>query len=353
MENIPLSAEIKGVKYTPLLSRKLTTFNIKKLKKALTSETAFILRVNSKVQFAVSWWVSAKRTRSYPYARVYDTLGFAGKKVTIIPAFKDEGKKGDRDFLQWDTISLMSLIGVYVIIAYYSDAVKSDRYEGKITNQQFNISHLKYEFDKLVSWQSDALHWNLEQTDKIGKISNKALQSYGRISKRLGIAMHSPDSARRRIEKIGKNKETFLSHSRDLAEKAQKRESVTVQPKEHLSGSKSIITIKNYLGGKYYLTSDEVTVDDENKKIFLLEGKHTRTSSIPSTEDIKDGLLRMILLTNLEDIKIGSKSYKVKPILKLTVEGGFKLENLNESQKALLRILKKEANKNGFALEVS
>ena len=67
-------------------------------------------------EFAVSWWVSPKRTRSYPYARVYDTLGFSGKKATIIPIIKDEGKDGDRDFLQWDTISLMSLLGVYVIV---------------------------------------------------------------------------------------------------------------------------------------------------------------------------------------------------------------------------------------------
>jgi hypothetical protein len=28
-----------------------------------------------------------------------------------------KGKDGDRDFLQWDTISLMSLLGIYVIIA--------------------------------------------------------------------------------------------------------------------------------------------------------------------------------------------------------------------------------------------
>ena len=41
----------------------------------------FILTINDKNEIAVSWWVSPKRTRSYPYARVYDTLGFAGKKL--------------------------------------------------------------------------------------------------------------------------------------------------------------------------------------------------------------------------------------------------------------------------------
>ena len=77
---------------------------------------SFLLEIDSKNQFGISWWVSAKRTRSYPYARVYDTLSFSGKKVTIIPIYKDEGFQGDRDFIQWDTISLMSLLQVYVII---------------------------------------------------------------------------------------------------------------------------------------------------------------------------------------------------------------------------------------------
>ena len=42
-------------------------------------------------KIAVSRWISPKRTRSYPYERVYDTLAFDGKKVTIIPVVKDEG----------------------------------------------------------------------------------------------------------------------------------------------------------------------------------------------------------------------------------------------------------------------
>ena len=100
--------------------------------------SVFLLRVDDHNTIAVSWWVSAKRTRSYPYARVYDTLSFSGKKITIIPVMKDEGKQGDRDFLQWDTIALMSLLGVYVIIGYYTDAERSLRYRHKITKQRFD-----------------------------------------------------------------------------------------------------------------------------------------------------------------------------------------------------------------------
>ena len=145
-------AEIRGLKYTPLLCRKLDVFNFNSIDKALSSEATFILKTNIESHLAVSWWVSPKRTRSYPYARVYDSLGFSGKKVTLIPIIKDEGKEGDRDFLQWDTVSLMSLLGVYVIISYYSRASRSSRYQNKITNQRFDLDHIRNEIQKLLSY---------------------------------------------------------------------------------------------------------------------------------------------------------------------------------------------------------
>ena len=72
--------------------------------------------------------------------------------------------------------------------------------------------------------------------------------------------MHSMESAKRRIAELRKGKERFMELSRKLAHKAQERESVTVQPKECLTGVKGTITIKNYLGGYYYFTCDEVEI---------------------------------------------------------------------------------------------
>ena len=91
-----LFANITGVKYKPHLSAKLENYTFKDLGLALSKNTVFILEVDKENKVAVSRWVSAKRTRSYPYARVYDTLNFSGKKITIIPFVKDEGKEGDR-----------------------------------------------------------------------------------------------------------------------------------------------------------------------------------------------------------------------------------------------------------------
>ena len=87
---ILVSAKIRGVKYTPFLCRKLRTFGIKDLAKGLDSDATFILKVDSMNSIALSWWVSAKRTRSYPYSRVYDSFKFAGKKVTVIPIIKEK-----------------------------------------------------------------------------------------------------------------------------------------------------------------------------------------------------------------------------------------------------------------------
>lgn len=346
-----ITAKIKGIKYKPFLCRKLDTFDFEKLSEALSKEVTFILKIDDKNQIALSWWISAKRTRSYPYARVYDSLDFSGKKITIIPIFKDEGKEGDRDFLQWDTISLMSLLGIYVIIAYYKEAEQSTRYKNKITKQRFDIEYLKEEINKLLSYQSDALHWNISQIEKVGEIGKKALDCYQKISEVTGVKMHSGKSAEKRINQLKEGKDVFMTLSRTLAEKAQQRESVTIQPKEKLDGIKGTITITNYLGGNYYFTSDEVEL--HNNDIWLIDAKHTKTDNLPSLGDIKDGLLKMMLFTNLVDVKMNGKNLKPVPILKLTTGKGFSIESLTEKQKGLLDTLKKEAKTNGFRILIN
>jgi hypothetical protein len=262
---------------------------------------------------------------------------------------KDEGKDGDRDFLQWDTISLMSLLGVYVIVCYYKSATKNTSYKNKITNQRFDYDYIKKEIKKLLSYQSDALHWNLSQTDQVGNISKRALSAYKRISKKVSVKMHSENSAEIRIKQLLKGKKHFMTLSRSLAEKAQNRESRTVQPKEKLNGTKAMITIKNYLGGHYHFTCDEVETHKNN--LYLIEGKHTKLSELPSLEDIKDGLLKMVLYTNLVDVKRDGFMFKPVPVLKLTTKKKMKIKSLKQSKSRILTALKKEASKNGIKIK--
>ncbi|OIO21175.1 hypothetical protein COV61_03215 [Candidatus Micrarchaeota archaeon CG11_big_fil_rev_8_21_14_0_20_47_5] len=351
-----INAKIKkGILYRPFLCRELQEYSFENLETALSNDSVFVLRIDDKNQFAVSRWVSAKRTRSYPYARVYDTLEFSGKRITIIPILKDEGKDGDRDYLEWDTVSLMSLLGVYVIISYYTSAKKSAKkdqeHKNKITDQRFDIKQIKSEIKQLLSYHLDALHWNLWQLDKAKETAQKALASYERISRECSVEMHSKEFFEKRINELFKGAESFKQFSRDLAQSAQKRESLTIQPKEKTDDTKTSLTIKNYLGGHYYFTVDEVKVD--GNEIYLTEAKHTKDDKLPSSEDVKDGLWKMILFVNLEDVEMGGRKYAPNAILKLTTGKNFSLSALTSSQSKFLEVLKKEAKENRFKLLIN
>ena len=108
--------------------------------------------------------------------------------------------------------------------------------------------------------------------------------------------------------------------------------------------------MKNYLGGHYYFTADEVEV--KGKNVVLVESKHSKTGVLPSLEDIKDGLLKMILFTNLNNLTIDDKKYNSTSALKLTVHGGFKKSKLSEKQKETLNLLDKEAMINKFQIKI-
>ena len=241
----------------------------------------------------------------------------------------------------------MSLLGVYVIIGYYVKAERSKRYRHKIINQRFDTRYIKEKIQEILFYQSDALHWNLSQVDKIGEIAQRALKSYELISKKTKVEMHSWARAEERIKQLKKGKEKFMELSRALAKKAQKRESITIQPKEHLSGKKGVITIKNYLGGFYYLTVDEVR--RRGNVVYLIEGKHSK-EAMPSISDIKDGLIKMILFTNLKDVRINGRNFDPEPVLKLTVESRFDLKKLSPNQKKILKLLYKESEINKFKI---
>jgi hypothetical protein len=267
--------------------------------------------------FAVSKWVSPKRTRSYPYERVYNTIN-CSKKITIIPIVKDEGAKGDRDFIQWDTVSLMSLLDVFVIFAYYKNAEINPRFENKITNQQFDNKYVISKIKEIEQYHSSALHWNLsELKNNLHNIIDKAKTCYTKIEKKLDVKLHNFGGLDNFKEKIGNEVETFMLFSREKAEKAQTREMLTTQPKESLSTlAKAKITITNYLGGQYFFTVDEIFI--ENDAVYLIESKHSANSVLPSKGDIKDGLLKMILYSNLCEVEVNGKKMKSKAVLNLT-----------------------------------
>lgn len=95
-----ITGKITGIKYKILLSEELKTILFENFDVNEMPSSCLLLDDNH--TFAISKWVSPKRTRSYPFERVFNTL-HVSKKIAIIPIVKDEGAKGDRDFIQWET----------------------------------------------------------------------------------------------------------------------------------------------------------------------------------------------------------------------------------------------------------
>ncbi len=360
-----ITAKITGIEYKNRLTNNLKEFDLADFDINVLP-SSFIIK-DDDFSCGVSKWVSPKRTRSYPYARIYDTLG-KGRKVTVIPIIKDEGKRGDRDYIQWDTVSLMSLLDVYVIFAYYDRAEKHQIIENKITKQRFDSELVRAKLVDIKNYHSSALHWNLKEIeDTFPKLIQQIKLAYREIGDRLGVELHSESGIDRFANKFVNGVEDFMDTSRIRAQEAQNREMLTVQPKEALSTlTKATITIKNYLGGIYYFTTDEIKIDSNN--IYLIEAKHSRTSLLPSIADIKDGLLKMILYTNLKEVKIDEVEYNPIPVIKLTstklrgciqssdsseeIRAFISNQKFSKSQKSIIENLFAEAKENNILINI-
>ena len=354
-----LQATIQNFSYQKMWQENLESFVFADIN-ALPSKC--LIEFKNKT-LALSKWVSPKRTRSYPYARVYDTFDSgANKIVTIIPLIKDEGIDGDMDYLQWDTISLMSLLNVYVIIGFYDKAQPHSSRIGKITNQHFNNAYILEQLTKLTNYHQSALHWNLNQlnNDNLLPLANLAKNAYNNVSSLLNIKLHNPQNIDKFIHKISQNRASFMAFSRAKAKQAQNRESLTLQPKEHIGiGQKSKIIIENYLGGQYFFTIDDVLF--ENGILYLCESKHSKNSLLPSNDDIKDGLLKLMLYNNLSKIE-AYNHFKI--VLRLTsallkdniilpsenLESFIKNNTFSTSQITTLKALNMESKQNHFEI---
>ena len=309
-----ISGEVEKIIYKQFVNdalreSKLENFDINK------SPGAFTLS-NGKEKIAVSRWISPKRTRSYPYERVYDTLAFAGKKATVIPVIKDEGLGGERDFLQWDTISLLSLLDVHVVLAYYSDATKNMKRADQITGQKLDAGYINAKLREVFNFKGTAREWNQKEATNLKIIFEKARLAYREISKNTKTYLHDV-TALNELIKFAETPQKFIEFSRLKAQQAQRRESQTKQPKEALAtDTKEKITITNALLGKYFFTVDETR--REPQTVYLIEAKHSQRARLTNESDIKDALIKMMIYTNLRNVRVGGKARDAQIVLKLT-----------------------------------
>jgi hypothetical protein len=310
---------IRGVSYRTCLADKLKEidFDIFDIN---TANTCGLIKTTT-TELAYSQWVSPKRTRSYPFARIYHTYN-SSKVLTIIPVIKDEGKDGDRDRIQYSTISWMNLLNVYIVLAYYQTADRSTRKEqikkDKLSNQRFNNDFVKSQIQEIIDYRQSALHWNKNLFEqRFTQIFEQALNCYDYISRETGVKVHSRQGMDNYLQQIIEEFEEFRNISLKGSQSASKREALTSHKLEYLvDGLKATFSIENYLGGVYYLTPDEIFY--ENDTYVIQESKNTSKAALPKLPDIQDGLFKLILFSNLDNLILNNRSVSFIAKLKLT-----------------------------------
>lgn len=274
-----------------------------------------------------SKWVSPKRTRSYPFERIYKTYN-APKIITVIPILKDEGRDGDLNKIQASTISWMNLLNIYIVLGYYDEAVKSRRYEGKITRQQLNEITIREQIEEILAYKQSALHWNRSLIEERFRLTfDRALNAYSEIATRTGVPVHEQRGLRAYATQLEEDLEQFWVRSLKGSRGAALRESRTIHALEYLSdGAKGVFELENYLGGTYHLTADEIVM--EQGITVIQESKNASRELLPSASDVRDGLFKLILFANLDRLEANGAELQFRTRLKLTgrgIEGSLRL----------------------------
>ncbi len=127
---------IRDIIYKPVLIPKIKTYALDNFNINQSKPFGIINLDSPQNNIAFSQWKSPKRTRTYPFARIYNTYHLNSKKITIIPVIKDEGAGGDNDRINFITLFWMNLLNVFIILAWYEQADVVTGTNNKITKQK-------------------------------------------------------------------------------------------------------------------------------------------------------------------------------------------------------------------------
>jgi len=314
--------KIKNVQYKAFLTSELPQYDIDDFDINKAGSYGKIAFRGEEIAF--SKWVSPKRTRTYPFERIYNTLN-ARMRLTVIPVLKDEGLDGDLDRIQYSTISWMNLLNIYIVLAYYDKATKNIRplqfAKNKISHQTYNSQIVNKQILEIIGGQlQSALHWNLALIENhFIEIYKLALESYDNISRSIGVRVHDRTLQEQYLAIIMREFQMFRDISLRGSRNAATRETLTLHAFEYLSdGMKAQFEIENYLGGIYHLTVDEVIKDELENLYIIQESKNSSTRFLPGISDIKDGLFKLIIFSNLDTLELDSMPIGFKSRLKLT-----------------------------------
>ncbi|MDE2853951.1 MAG: hypothetical protein OXN88_07250 [Chloroflexota bacterium] len=372
-ETLHLSGIIRNVRYLPQFhSKTLKRFDLASFDINL-SDASCVVRYDEEYMIGLSKWVSPKRTRSFPFSRIYGTYHLP-KIVTVIPIIKDEGYEGDNDRINFMTLSWMNLMDVYIILAWYDDAVAHPDARNKITNQRLNNSYVVEKLHEIRLNRKSAMHWNeMHFENDFESVYRRAVGRYQQLGARLGCKMHSESRHLNTLAKYLENGEFsldgFASQTLPRSYSAAKRETLTRHKLERLTdGNNAHLAIQNRLGGTYHLTADEIFHEDG--QLVIQESKNTKSKGLPTIGNIQDGLFKCILHSNIDELKLGETAFKFSTRLKLTgkFQGSLILPVVDKSELELflkvnqfgsadvskIRLLNREANMNpGLSIHIA
>jgi len=195
------------------------------------------------------------------------------------------------------------------------------------------------------------------------EIHRKSTESYKTIAEITGVI----------IRDMGTLSDKY-DYDRDLkmryktAKEAALRETLTVHENEKLnSKSKGFLDIRDFYGGRYYLTCDEVFEIGENKYL-IQESKNSTREVLPKVTEIKEALLKMYLFSNINEMRLKRKKVNINYRIKLTsdsmnyklhlkdstteneIEEFIETNNFSVSRKNLIYGLHKEVLHNNFSV---
>ncbi len=371
---IHLRGVIRNLDYDPVVyasalkSRKFEGFDIN------SAPASGIIDFADGTSLRVSKWLTPKPSRSYPSARIYKTYHLP-KPITIIPILKDEGAgTQNNDRITFMTYSRMNLMNVFIILGWYESAKPHASRPNRITDQRHNNAFIRDRILEVKRYKSTALHWNCMHFKRdFEYVYRQAVKSYRRIGTRYHVEMNSAENHLRLLEQYLVNGkfsiDAFQEYSSPRSASAAQRESMTTHVLEHLAdGDKATFELKNYLGGVYHVTADEVFW--ENNTLVIQESKNSNQGPLPSLTDIQDGLFKNILFHNIDELYLGDRRLDFSTRLKLTgnVNGTLKLPNdsmamieqfsdmngLNLGKRQMLSLLHQETITNpGLSIEIA
>ena len=282
---------------------------------------------------AISVWTTPKRTKTYPLARVYNTLSHSEGKITIIPVLVDYGKEGERGKIQPTTVDLMTSVGVYIVLGVFIDAKKgkvgtlaknanpkTKSREGRLKfgkGQKFDLRYIEKQIKKIITDKPDIKKWNDAQLRTIPNLLANGIKNYKRLGKELGIPLSDFSRLEKNVEIWKDDFAQFLADHADLSKGAQESETQADHKLEFVPGGKGTVNIHFGESRKLYLTADDMKIDKGKGMVTFLEGKNASNGKFPGKNDIKEALFKLMIFKN-SDFYFAGKKLKKKLVCHLT-----------------------------------